>query len=69
MQADLLVSDANMNVAVLPGMLAPLLGVLKPGGWLILTLKFYGRGPKNDADTLAAGLPVRESMLSGVSAA
>ncbi|KAF6263544.1 hypothetical protein COO60DRAFT_1668602 [Scenedesmus sp. NREL 46B-D3] len=43
-QADLLVCDMNDHPVRVGELLLPLLPKLKPGGWLILTLKFYGRG-------------------------
>lgn len=43
-QADLLVCDMNDHPIRVGEHLLPLLTKLKPGGWLILTLKFYGKG-------------------------
>lgn len=60
LQADLLVCDANDHVACMHQFLGPVLGKLKPGGWLVVTLKFHGRGQKSDdfADQMAAMMPV-----------
>jgi hypothetical protein len=60
-KADLLVCDANDNVQSLGAFLGPVLPRLKPHGWLILTLKFYGRGLKNDSvvEKMAQVFPVR----------
>jgi len=61
LQADLLVCDANDHVTQLAKFLGPVLPKLKSGGWLVLTLKFYGRGdkPADVGDKLTALLPVR----------
>lgn len=59
-QADLLVCDANDHVKAIPRFLGPVLPRLKSGAWLVLTLKFYGRGNKqNDVEQqMAESLPV-----------
>uniref|UniRef100_A0A1D2A4D0 Ribosomal RNA methyltransferase FtsJ domain-containing protein n=2 Tax=Auxenochlorella protothecoides TaxID=3075 RepID=A0A1D2A4D0_AUXPR len=41
--ADLLVSDMNKHPSAMIGMVEPLLAYLKPGGHLLLTLKFFSR--------------------------
>lgn len=60
-QADLLVCDANDHVKCLPTFLGPVLPLLRPGGDVVLTLKYYGRGPKTGdvAGKMAELLPVR----------
>lgn len=42
-RADLLVSDMNKHPAAMVKMVAPLLPLLRPGGRLVLTLKFFSR--------------------------
>jgi hypothetical protein len=56
-----LVCDANDHVKCLPTFLGPVLPLLRPGGDVVLTLKYYGRGPKKGdvAGKLAELLPVR----------
>lgn len=55
-----MVCDANDHVTCLPKFLGPVLPRLRSGGWLVLTLKFYGRGSKDGvAEKLALLLPVR----------
>jgi hypothetical protein len=60
LQVDLLVCDANDHVTCLPKFLGPVLPKLRSGGSLVLTLKYYGRGPKGDDVTvkMASLLPV-----------
>lgn len=41
---DLIVCDANRHPLEIMDTLRPLLGVLRPGGFLLLTLKFRGKG-------------------------
>lgn len=52
--------DANDHFNRLPDFLGPVLPSLKPGGWLVLTLKFHGKGLKDDrvSARLAELLPV-----------
>jgi hypothetical protein len=63
-QADLLVCDANDHVVCLPKFLGPVLPKLRTGGWVVLTLKFHGRGLKNDdlPARLAHLLPVSQAL-------
>jgi hypothetical protein len=62
------VCDANDHVVCLPKFLGPVLPKLRTGGWVVLTLKFHGRGLKNDdlPARLAHLLPVshHESLFS-----
>lgn len=55
-----MVCDANDHVTCLPKFLGPVLPKLRSGGTLVLTLKYYGRGPKSDdvAEKMAELLPV-----------
>lgn len=56
-----MVCDANDHVKCLPTFLGPVLPLLRPGGDVVLTLKYYGRGPKTGdvAGKMSELLPVR----------
>lgn len=49
--ADLLCCDANRHPLSVVDMLNPMIGLLRPGGLLILTLKFRGKG-RNKTETI-----------------
>lgn len=70
LQVDLLVCDANDHVACMRQFLGPVLCKLKPGGWLVVTLKFHGRGQKSDdfAAQMAGMLPVSGFVAGGATA-
>lgn len=55
---DLLCCDANMHAAEVLSLVRPLLPLLRPGGLLVLTLKFCGRGRDKGRyrEEVAAGL-------------
>eukprot|EP00775_Hariotina_reticulata_P009789 gene9789-9947_t len=53
-QADLLVCDMNNHPVLAWKLISPAIQHLRKGGWLILTLKFYGRG--RDKHTMAEQL-------------
>lgn len=52
-QADLLVSDMNKHPVAMIAMVKPLMRYLKPGGRLIVTLKFFSRSRDKAWDPLA----------------
>jgi hypothetical protein len=54
--ADIVVCDANQYPSVLAGAIKEVLPFLRPGGWIVLTLKYRGSGRKADDQMSISGV-------------